>query len=163
MTHTMDRVAFKHSGDAEVIGGPEAPGTAHLLIDASQTGDALSTLEIRLEEGADGADPHYHTRSHELFYVAEGEIQVLTGEEIRTVGAGSALVVPKHTVHAFGAVPGSAARFLIVLTPGVERFDYFRLLARIERGEASQQEIIDTQDVHDNHFVDSPTWRAARR
>ncbi|MFI1917229.1 cupin domain-containing protein [Nocardia sp. NPDC020380] len=163
MTQAMDRVAFTNSRDAEVIGGSGAPWAAHLLIDASQTGGALSTVEVRLTDGADGAGPHYHTRSHELFYVTEGELQVLTDEEIRTVGAGSALVVPKHTVHAFGAVPGSAVRFLITLTPGVERFDYFRLLGRIERGEATRQEIIDTQDVHDNYFVDSPTWRAARR
>ncbi|WP_372341994.1 hypothetical protein [Nocardia sp. CC227C] len=31
--------------------------------------------------GADGAAPHYHTRSDELFYVADGELQVLAASQ----------------------------------------------------------------------------------
>lgn len=33
---------------------------------------------------------------------------------------------------------------------------------RIRKGEASPQEILNTQDRFDNHFVDSPIWRQAR-
>jgi hypothetical protein len=42
------------------------------------------------------------------------------------------------------------------------RFDYYRLLDRVQRGEASPQEIRDSQDRFDNHYVDSPVWKAAR-
>ncbi|WP_246098252.1 cupin domain-containing protein [Rhodococcus spelaei] len=130
----------------------------HLLFDASSTGGALSSLEVRLGVGANGAAPHFHTRSSELFYVVEGELRVLAGDEITTVGAGGSLVVPKLMPHAFGATPDSPARVLIVLTPGVERFGYFRLLARIQAGEATLAELAAAQDEYDNHFVDAPLW-----
>ncbi|MFC4602847.1 cupin domain-containing protein [Rhodococcus kronopolitis] len=130
----------------------------HLLFDSAATGGALSTLEVRLRAGANGAAPHFHTRSSELFYVVEGELRVLAGDRIETVGAGGSLVVPRLMPHAFGATPDSAARVLIVLTPGVERFEYFRLLARIQAGEATLDELAAAQDEYDNHFVDAPLW-----
>lgn len=133
-----------------------------LLIDANETGGSVSSLEVTLAEGADGAAPHYHTKSDELFYVAEGELQVLAGEEIVTVGAGGALVVPKFMPHAFGAAPGSTARLLIALMPGVQRFEYFRLLDRLGRGEATLADLAATQEEFDNHFVDAPRWWAER-
>ncbi|MFE3291732.1 cupin domain-containing protein [Rhodococcus sp. NPDC059234] len=129
-----------------------------LLFDASDTGDALSSLEVRLEVGVDGATPHFHTRSSELFHVLEGELRVMAGDEIRTVPAGGSLVVPKLMPHAFGATADSAARVLIVLTPGVQRFEYFRLLARIQAGDATLAELAPAQDEYDNHFVDAPHW-----
>ncbi|WAC58213.1 cupin domain-containing protein [Gordonia sp. SL306] len=130
----------------------------HLLFDASETDDALSTLEVRLQAGADGAAPHFHRRSSEMFYVVDGELRVMTGDRIVTVGVGNSLVVPPLMPHAFGATPDSAARVLIVLTPGVERFEYFRLLARIQAGEATLEELAAVQDEFDNHFVDAPLW-----
>ncbi|MGC4962212.1 cupin domain-containing protein [Gordonia sp. DT218] len=130
----------------------------HLLFDATDTEGALSTLEVRLQAGADGAAPHFHTRSSEMFYVVDGELRVMTGDRIVTVEAGNSVVVPKLMPHAFGATPDTAARVLIVLTPGVERFEYFRLLARIQAGEATLEELAAVQDEFDNHFVDAPLW-----
>nr|WP_280422184.1 cupin domain-containing protein [Nocardia carnea] len=137
-----------------------------LLIDAEQADGTVSTLEVTMARGADGAAPHFHTRSDELFYVAEGELQLMAGDRLVTVGAGGTAVVPKHTTHAFGATPDSGARILIALMPGVQRFGYFRLLERIARGEATLDELAASQDEYDNHFVDTPRWwqeRAAQR
>ncbi|WP_431969108.1 cupin domain-containing protein [Nocardia sp. bgisy134] len=133
-----------------------------LLIDANETGGSVSSLEVTMARGADGAAPHYHTKSDELFYVAEGELQVLAGDKIVTVGAGGALVVPKLMPHAFGASPDSSARLLIALMPGVERFEYFRLLDRLGRGEATLDDLAAAQEEFDNHFVDAPQWWAER-
>ena len=160
MTVNLSNPVLAQADDAEVIGA--APTEVRLLIDASATDSAISLHEVRLDDGADGAHPHYHTRSHELFYVIEGELQVLLDDTITTVAAGGALVVPKHMPHAFGAAPGASTRLLITLTPGVERFEYFRLLARIERGEATVQDLLDSQETYDTFFVDSPRWRAER-
>ncbi|GAA3227750.1 hypothetical protein GCM10020216_043650 [Nonomuraea helvata] len=68
--------------DAETIISPAATG--RLLLDSSDTGGALSTIRMTLAEGADGAVPHHHTTSTELFYILEGKARVLTGEEIVT-------------------------------------------------------------------------------
>ncbi|TJZ76675.1 cupin domain-containing protein [Rhodococcus oryzae] len=151
-----ERAASARADQAEVVGNDRA--SMHLLYDASDTAGALSSLEVHLGVGADGAAPHFHTRSSELFYVLDGELRVMAGDEIVTVAAGGSLVVPKLMPHAFGATPDSAARVLIVLTPGVQRFEYFRLLARIQAGEASVEELAPAQEEYDNHFVDAPQW-----
>ncbi|MEV6769404.1 cupin domain-containing protein [Nocardia sp. NPDC051030] len=133
-----------------------------LLVDANETGGSVSTLEVTMKQGADGAAPHFHTKSDELFYVADGELQLLAGDKIVTVGAGGAIVVPKLMPHAFGATPDSSARILIALMPGVERFEYFRLLDRISKGESSFEELAAAQEEFDNHFMDAPQWWAER-
>lgn len=137
-----------------------------LLFDASDTAHDLSSLEVRLDAGADGAAPHYHRQSSEMFYVLDGELRLMAGDQIITLEAGRSLVVPRLMPHAFGAPPEVAARVLIVLTPGVERFEYFRLLGRVQAGEATLAELATAQDEFDNHFVDAPLWwreRAAAR
>lgn len=159
-TTTRTEAAIRQPQDTETL-GTEAV-TMRLLLDAADTGGTLSTLEVTMRPGADGAAPHYHTRSDELFYVAEGELQVLAGDRIVTVGAGGSIVVPKLMPHAFGATPDSSARLMIALMPGVQRFEYFRLLDRIAKGESTLSDLAATQDEFDNHFVDAPHWWAER-
>ena len=69
---------------------------------------------------------------------------------------GDLAVVPPGTVHVFAAAPASNADLLIILAPGVERFEYFRQLRRISAGEATLESILATQDLYDNHYDDSP-------
>lgn len=65
--------------------------------------------------------------------------------------------------HAFGAPAATESEVLIVFAPGLEdRFEYFRLVDRVQRGQASPREILATQDRFDNHFLDSPIWRQRR-
>jgi hypothetical protein len=56
--------------------------------------------------------------------------------------------------------PGSTADLLVVITPGVERFEYFRRLQRIRLGEAGPESLLEAQDLYDNHFLRSETWDA---
>ncbi|MFC5747279.1 cupin domain-containing protein [Actinomadura rugatobispora] len=146
--------------EAEVLG--PAPGTLRLLADLPATGGFLTSHRSTLGRGKDGATPHYHRDSAEMFFILDGRLQVLIDDEVVTAREGDLLVVPPHTTHAFAAAPDSAADVLIVLTPGVERFDYFRLLDRVRRGQADPQEIQRTQERFDNHFVDSAAWRHVR-
>ncbi|MFQ6328902.1 cupin domain-containing protein [Nocardia sp. CWNU-33] len=157
---TTRSFAIRQPQDAEVLRTDSV--TMRLLIDSSEAGGAVSHLEVSMDRGADGAAPHYHTKSDELFYVADGELQVLAGDEIVTVGAGGSIVVPKLMPHAFGATPDSSARILIALMPAVERFGYFRLLDRLVKGEATFEELAASQEEFDNHFIDAPAWWAER-
>lgn len=156
MSTTPAPTAIRQPGDAETLHTGSV--TMRLLIDAEQAHGTVSTLEVTMDRGADGAAPHFHTLSDELFYVADGELQLMAGDRILTLGAGGSAVVPKTTIHAFGATPDSGARVLIALMPGVQRFAYFRLLERIARGEATPDELTASQDEYDNHFVDAPRW-----
>ncbi|NNH68630.1 cupin domain-containing protein [Nocardia uniformis] len=156
MSTSPQQAAIRYPADAETLGTESA--TVRLLLDSSEAGGVASTLEVTMARGADGAAPHYHTRSDELFYVAEGELQVMAGDQILTVGTGGSLIVPKLMPHAFGATPDSGAKIMIALMPGVERFEYFRLLDRIGKGESTFADLAAAQEEFDNWFVDAPQW-----
>ncbi|MFH8365414.1 cupin domain-containing protein [Streptomyces sp. NPDC018031] len=145
--------------EAETCADPSSVMT--LLADSTGTGGAFTSYRSTFAEGAVGAPAHFHTRAWELFFVLSGSLRVLVGEEITVLGAGDFLAVPPHTPHAFAAAPGAEADVLFVFTPGMGRFDYLRLLGRVMRGEADPREIAESAERFDNHYVDSPVWRAA--
>jgi mannose-6-phosphate isomerase-like protein (cupin superfamily) len=154
----FERSAVVRNASAEVVGAPNVK--VKLLADSSATGGALSTVRITLDKGADGAKPHHHTRSAEMFYVLDGRVDVLSGREIVKAEAGDVIVVPPLMAHAFAAERGSNADILIIIAPGVERFEYFRQLTRIARGEEKPESLKDLQDMYDNFFLNSPEWEA---
>lgn len=146
--------------EAERVGLPA--GGFHLIADAVHTGGELSVNRLTLSDGADGARPHHHALSAELFYVVEGAAEILLDGTMVRVEAGGTVLVPPRMVHAFGAAPGSTADLLIVLTPGVNRFEYFRALGRIQRGEEPFASLLPMQDHYDVHFQDPAAWQALR-
>jgi hypothetical protein len=75
-----------------------------------------------------------------------------------TAERGDLVVVPPGVAHAFAAAPGEDADLLIVITPGVERFEYFRLLQSIALGETPPEALVEAQERYDNHVVHSPAW-----
>ena len=67
--HAAQTVIVRH-GNAERL---ELPGaTFGLLADGETTQGTLGANRLSLGTGADGAEPHYHARSWELFYVVDG-------------------------------------------------------------------------------------------
>jgi mannose-6-phosphate isomerase-like protein (cupin superfamily) len=133
-----------------------------LLADSSATRGALSSHRIALGPGAAGAVPHRHEKSSELFFILDGRLDVLAGDDIVIVGPGDLLVVPPGLAHAFGAHLGSGAEALIVITPGVERFDYFRHVERWRAGQEPREILLAAQDRFDTHFTGSAAWDSAR-
>lgn len=152
---------FVRAGDAEVVGAPTAK--VKLIVDSNATGGALSTVQVTLDRGMDGARPHRHDHSAEMFYVLDGAVRVLSGTEIVRAERGDVIVVPPHLPHAFSADHGSGVDLLIVIAPGVERFEYFRKLTRIGRGIEPPESLRDVQELYDTYFLDSPEWEAARQ
>jgi len=148
------------SADAEVVG--RAPTTVRLLADSGATGGALSTHRVTLIGGANGANPHRHTRSAELFFLLDGAAQFLSGDQVVTAGSGDLVVVPPGMVHAFAAAPGHDADILVVITPGVERFGYFHQLERIAYGEQPPESLLEVQEIYDTYFQTSASWDKAR-
>jgi len=143
---------------AEVLDGD--PGSViTLLADPDSTGGLLTSNRSLLRAGSDGAPPHYHRRSAELFFVLDGRLTVLLDDDIVTLEKGDLLVVPPGMPHAFAPDADTDADVLFVFTPGTARFEYFRLLDMAHRGEADWDLIAETQDRFDNYYVDSPTWR----
>lgn len=148
--------------DPEIIGGDEGPQVS-LFADASTTGGAASVQRVTLPAGADGASPHFHRLSTEIFHVVDAALEMLVGDELVVVRAGELAVIPPNTVHAFATTSSAPATALIVLTPGVERFGYFRLVRDVATGAAAPSDLAAAQHEYDNHFVDSPVWRSRPR
>jgi mannose-6-phosphate isomerase-like protein (cupin superfamily) len=112
--------------------------------------------------GIEGARPHTHSKSAEFFYVLDGQLQLLAGSQVITAGKGDLVVVPPNMAHAFATTPSHRADFLIVQAPGLPRFGYFRLVERLSRGEARLSELLASQELYNNHFLESAVWQAAR-
>ena len=141
-----------HERNAETINGDGS--RLWLVADASDCCGALGANRLRLEAGAAGAKTHYHERSSEAFYVLEGWFEmVMEGRKI-LLETGDYVVVPPGAKHAFAAAPGCVADVLITLVPGVDRFDYFRLLPKLMRGEVDQEDLKQIAARYDVHLVD---------
>ncbi|UKY51760.1 cupin domain-containing protein [Streptomyces inhibens] len=158
MNATTLKPVLTRAADAETTSDPSSVMT--LLADCGTDGSSLTSYRSQFTKGAVGAPAHFHTRASELFFVIGGSLQVLIDNEVKILHEGDLLLVPPHTPHAFAAAPGAEADVLFVFTPGMPRFDYLRLLGRVMRGEASPQEIKESSEHFDNHYVDSPLWRA---
>jgi mannose-6-phosphate isomerase-like protein (cupin superfamily) len=133
-----------------------------LLADSSMTGGALSTHRVALGRGAAGAVPHHHDNSSELFFITDGALDVLVGEQVVVAKKGDLLVVPPALPHAFAAHKDHVAEALIVITPGVERFEYFRHVVRMRAGLEPRDVLYGLQDEFDTHFIDSEVWDQTR-
>jgi uncharacterized protein (TIGR03086 family) len=136
-------------------------GTLQLLLDSSATGGALSAHRVHLSEGQLGANPHVHTRTCELFFVLDGSIDVLAGDDVVTASVGDLVVVPPGQPHAFAASAAQCADVLVMITPGTERFEFFRALARAMAPGADQAErlsVLRGQSDYDTHSTESATW-----
>lgn len=164
MSATPPHNAVEHvlvrASDAEVLAS--TPGSVvTLLTDSDVTAGALTSNRATLRRGIDGAPPHFHTKATEMLFVLDGSLQVLAGDEVLILDEGDTFIAPPLLPHAFAPAPDSDADVLVVFTPGMDRFDYYRLLDQVSRGEASLAEIEQSQQRFDNHYVESPIWREA--
>ncbi|MFJ9924340.1 cupin domain-containing protein [Streptomyces rubiginosohelvolus] len=146
------------AGEAETL-QDGALSLITLLADSPATAGALTANKATLRKGSPGAPAHFHTRATEVFLVLSGSMRILLGDKVVTLGQGDFLTVPPRVPHAFAPAPGGEAEMLVVFTPGMVRFDYYRLLERVHRGEATVQEIKDSSEQFDNHYFESPVWQ----
>lgn len=133
-----------------------------LLADSSATGGALTSHRVALARGADGAVPHRHDGRSELFYILDGTFDLLIGHDTVLARAGDLLVVPPGMAHAFAAHTGCTAEALIIATPGIERFDYFRCVVRVREGNEPADVLHQSQDRFDTYFLASSEWDRLR-
>jgi len=138
------------AADAERLAG----GSIELL---AQTDNVASNRAV-LRAGSAGVPPHFHAQSSEVFLVLSGSLEALVGEEVVTLIEGDVLIVEPSTVHALAPAADRDAAIFVVTTPAADRFDYYRLLDRVQRGDAGPEELTAAQDRFDSYFVDSPAW-----
>jgi quercetin dioxygenase-like cupin family protein len=92
------------------------------LVTGEETGGAYFAMEALVPPGG-GPPAHIHTREDETFYVLEGEIEFLLGEETILAGLGDFVNVPRRTVHRFLNVGAETAKLILTFTPaGIDRW-----------------------------------------
>jgi mannose-6-phosphate isomerase-like protein (cupin superfamily) len=88
----------------------------------SDTGDALAVIEAHLPVDM-RVPPHIHHQEDEAFYVLEGELAIVCGEQAWTAGPGSFALLPRKVPHSFSVSGGGQARMLQLSWPAqFERF-----------------------------------------
>lgn len=101
-------------------------------------------FEYELTANSPGARAHYHPDFSESFYVLDGELTILDGEEWVTAGVGDLVYVPRKSIHGFKNDGAVDTKFLILFTPGVAREDYFTGLDELRaNGQTPTTEEID--------------------
>jgi len=84
---------------------------------SEETGGEYSLYELTVPPQL-GAPPHIHHRETEAYYVLDGEVEFLKGEDTVRAGVGQFVFVPRGVVHAFTNAGQEPARFLGIVTPG---------------------------------------------
>lgn len=84
---------------------------------AADTNGAFSLFETRTAPGQ-GTPPHRQRYDDEAFWVLEGTYSFLIGDRDVIVQTGGYAFVPRGTLHAYTNSGATAARMLILVTPG---------------------------------------------
>jgi quercetin dioxygenase-like cupin family protein len=94
---------------------------SQVRLSGEQTGEAFSLAENLARRG-DASPVHVHDRDDETFFVLDGELRVLAGEDDYTAGPGTVAFLPRRLRHAY-VVTSATARFLALHAPaGFEQF-----------------------------------------
>lgn len=95
--------------------------TMAVVFGAQDTAGQLALLDQHGLAG-DATPLHRHLNEDEAFYVLDGEIVAVAGEEEHHARAGSALFLPRGLPHAFMVTSASARLLTIAVPTGFETF-----------------------------------------
>lgn len=87
-----------------------------------QTGGAFTLLEWSAPRGF-GPPLHVHHREDEVFYILDGSMDVVCGEQRWAAESGSLVLLPRRVPHAFIVISNEPIRGLQITAPaGFERY-----------------------------------------
>jgi mannose-6-phosphate isomerase-like protein (cupin superfamily) len=86
--------------------------------DEAETGAAYSISEWFLEPHSSGPGPHSHPDNDDIFYVIEGVMSLLVGDDWVDASVGSFIRAPAGTTHDFANRTDARAGLLNIYVPG---------------------------------------------
>lgn len=92
--------------------------TAIFKADEAETDAGYSISEWILEPHSGGPGPHLHETNDEVFYVIEGQAQILAGETWHQLGPGGFIRIPANTLHDFANHGSQSLKLLNFFIPG---------------------------------------------
>jgi len=139
------------------FGHPRSLGFSSLAfkVGTAESGGGLFVIEhTHLRPG--GPPLHMHPHQEEWFYVMEGKVAFVVGEEKAQVGPGECVLAPRAVPHTFSSMAESS-RLLIGFSPAGKMEQYFRD-AEEHRELAGTKEFIERYDMQ--WVGPSPFWKA---
>jgi mannose-6-phosphate isomerase-like protein (cupin superfamily) len=94
------------------------PMHAEFLADGAESGDRYSVSIWWVEPGKTGPGPHSHAANEELFYVIDGTMTFLVGDQHVDAAVGTFLRIPAGVTHDFENRTAHRAGALNVFIPG---------------------------------------------
>jgi len=92
------------------------------LVTGAESGGAYFAMEALVPPGG-GPPLHIHTREDETFYLLDGELEFVLGDETVVAGPGDFVNVPRGTEHRFENTGRETARMILTFTPsGIEHW-----------------------------------------
>jgi quercetin dioxygenase-like cupin family protein len=108
------------AGNGRAFWGPGDHYT--FLVTGAESGGAYFAMQALVPPGG-GPPRHIHTREDETFYLLEGSIEFLLGEQTVVAGPGDFVNVPRGIVHRFRNTGTDTARIILTFTPaGIEHW-----------------------------------------
>jgi len=90
-------------------------GQVSFLCEASETNNKWSLMSVDLPLNA-GPPPHHHPWD-EAYYILEGQVRFILGEEETIISKGDFVYAPANTVHAFFGASEEVAKVLVFDAP----------------------------------------------
>jgi len=125
-----------------------------------ETHGLFGLFEYEMEPATAGPKPHIHRNMEEIFYVAEGEVELLVADRRVLAAKGSLALVPHGAVHAF-ANPGKVKSVLLIMfCPADSREKYFKGLAELTEGgrPPDKRALLELMRANDQEPVETDGW-----
>jgi quercetin dioxygenase-like cupin family protein len=85
--------------------------------------EQISVNEVDVGPEFDGPGPHFHREHVDAFFVLDGTLEFINGQEKLLADAGTTVAVPPGVVHGFTNAGPGRARYLNVHTPDREELE----------------------------------------
>lgn len=146
-------ILHKGEGDYAIYPG-KAKTTFKLTAKDSEGHYGLYETEI---QPGSVTPPHIHYNISEQFYVLDGELEMLAGEERVTAKQGAFVAIPKGMTHAFANLTDKPVTFLLAFCPDVNREAYFTKVAEfMQSGNPNWKDLKEALDLEFDSFDPEP-------
>lgn len=137
-------------------------GRIQLLAEPTTTNQCPHVHRTRLAKGTTATGPHHHLVATEVFFVLDGTLEMLLGDELVAAQRGDLVVVPPGVVHAYGAALDTEVDVLVLFTPGLPLFDFLRNFIAMLNDGRSPHEMGPPPAEADMYPDRSEVWKKAR-
>ncbi|HEX5368075.1 MAG TPA: cupin domain-containing protein [Dehalococcoidia bacterium] len=154
MTEIRDGIVLGPRGGRHIA---FAGNEAFLKVTPDQTESRLSVVEFVLNPGVGG--PPLHIDSHdEVFYVLEGGLTFQLGEKVVESERGGVVCAPRGVPHTFENREATAARLLVMFSPGGFE-QYYVDVAALGPGRPEPGMVREIASHYDTKYLGPPAWR----